>query len=411
MNATIEMLKVTDMTWRHGVATLHYDNGSTAVLGHVRDLWPLFEAGLLSPEVASRMARRRAKAKPDKRRRSEAAELEGKTILALTPDFDHSGPPPADERCACGSRLPVDDEAQQSLQRLGGVWQCVACWLVACPCGNKALIKGLCAFHAYGYCATPGHTHRAPVLARHLVDLDGAKVSACPTCYARITKDPCATDGCERPVHGAGLCAACYRGLCPVDGCSNQAQSRDGTCFSHSPRCSEPGCNNGVGTSQSGRCYAHDNGVCKVDGCSAYAKAREHGLCGFHRDNGPDAVQREDGPGWHYRLLITDFDGVPVGVGWGGTASTAFKDRMSDHKTNLAAAGLMVSAISRRWTEDAKFAKEQVDNWFKDRGPTICDAVGEDVIGFKEESAAGVDFSFFVDEFDALLDDWRHFAD
>ena len=411
MNATIEMLKVTDMTWRLGVATLHYDNGSTAVLGHVRDLWPLFEAGLLAPEVASHMKRKRYQAKPDKRPRSDAAELEGKTILAFTPDFDHSGPPPADGRCACGARLSVADDCLSGFKRLGGVWQCAYCARGVCPCGEKAYTKELCAFHGYGYCAFPGNTHRAPVLADRVIDLDGAEVSACVACYQRITKGICATVGCERPAKTAGLCVACYRGLCSVDGCSNQAQSRDGTCRAHSPRCSEPGCNNGVGTSQSGRCQSHDNGVCKVDGCSAYARSREHGYCQFHLANGPDAVQREDGPGWHYRLLLTDFDGVPVGVGWGGTVATAFDARMSKHKTNLAAVGLMVAAISRRWTEDAKFAKEQVDNWFKGRGPTICDLVGEDVIGFIEESAAGVDFSFFVDEFDALLDDWRHFAE
>ena len=313
-------------------------------------------------------------------------------LLASLPEYGHAGPPPADGRCACGSSLNRNKETKSGFQRRAGLWQCTAC------------AKGQC---MWAGCERRSDFNRADGNGKECIN---HHCGFCTMCGSLADTN---SDG-----NGGYLCTTCHKGRCIIDGCDRAGRKKTDEgwlCEDHgNVRCEVGGC----GLIASNRtlegllaCRAHVFGYCVMDGCECVA-AGAHGRCHSHRENGDDWRAREEGPGFGYLLSICKWDsGQEVAVGWGGTAVHEFANRMNVHTSTLREHGLYIAAIHRIWFPDAKFVKENVDNWFQSEMPTLADELGVNVAGFNRESAVGVPYQFFIEEYEELVTDYRTYDD
>ena len=313
-------------------------------------------------------------------------------LLASLPDFDHAGPPPADHRCKCGNSLTRCKTTKSGFIRNAGLWQCFGC--------------------SVGQCSWAGCKRRAEF---NRADGQGKECYShhcgfCTVCGGLAAGKSDGQDGY--------VCSSCFHGKCVVDGCDRMGRIKtdDGhLCLEHgNERCEVGGCGKqGKSRTPEGllACQQHVFGSCVVDGCESIASAA-HGRCASHRANGDDWRAREEGPGYGYLLSICEWDsGQEVAVGWGGTAVHEFATRMNAHTITLREHGLYIAGIHRIWFPDAKFVKENIDNWFRSEMPTLADALGVNVIGFNRESAVGVPYQFFIEEYEELVTNYRTYED
>ncbi len=282
------------------------------------------------------------------------------SILSLTPDFDHAGPPPADGLCACGGKLHTNLRGgEHRPSRLDGLWQCKSCHYGLCDCGSKASgPQGKCHSCRYGLCDCGGKANGPD-----------------------------------------GKCKQCHYGLCD---CGSKATGPDGKC----KQCHYGLCDCGSkATGPDGKCHSCRYGICTVPDCGNKAHGPD-GWCTTHFYKGVDYVSREtvkDGPGWTYAFEVWSHD-TYLGAVHGGAHESTIGDRQSHYRRELAKFGCRLERWTAFYRPDAVLAKAQDRDIVRDLNvPSIAAVHGVDVDGLKTESYADIPLDAIICAWDDLV--------